>query len=445
MPPVKRLSPPSSKRVIDGLRSLAARTSNERGAQRVAWGPVWREARAWFTERVRDELGLPVQTDAAGNAWVTLPGASKDGIIIGSHLDSVPNGGWLDGALGVVAGIEALRRHAAVGTPPVTLHLVDWADEEGARFGRSLTGSAASAGTLDAERELAHLVDRGGVRLPDALRENGIELPRMAEAHAYLKGLGAKAYLELHIEQGPVLEKLKRPAGVVLGTMGVERHTVRFRGQAVHAGATPIPLRQDAFLAAAEFALACRDIGLSFSGRTPRTRVVATCGVVKVEPGFVTAVPGATEISLDLRALDAKVLARMQAAAERAARAAAKKNRCTVNWSPLLSIPPRPFDGTLLELCAKAVREYTGSAPELPSGPLHDAAEMAPLMPTVMLFAQSSPGISHTRLEDTPRPHLDKSIRAFLRLVESTVAHVEAGRAGDDARPRAVAKKRSGR
>ncbi|MDO9020405.1 MAG: Zn-dependent hydrolase [Deltaproteobacteria bacterium] len=431
MPPprTKRLSAPSSKRVIADLRELAARTSTERGAQRVAWGPVWREARAWFTEKVKAELGLPVETDPAGNAWVTLPGASPRGVVFGSHLDSVPGGGWLDGVLGVVAGIEALRRHAAAGTPPVTMHLVDWADEEGARYGRSLTGSAASAGTLDAARELAHLVDRNGVKLPDALRENGVELERMGHAHAWLKARDPRAYVELHIEQGPVLEAMKKPVGVVLGTMGVERHMVRFTGQAVHAGATPIPLRQDAFLAAAEFALACRDIGLKFSGRTPKTRVVATCGVVKVEPGFVTAVSGATDISLDLRALDGAVLAKMQAAAEKASRAAAKKNRCTVAWSPLLSIEPRPFDPTLLELCADAVREFAGDAPKLPSGPLHDAAEMAGIMPTVMVFAQSSPGISHTRLEDTPIPHLDKSIKAFLRLVETTVAHVAADEA----------------
>ncbi|MEN9799665.1 MAG: hypothetical protein RL653_3362 [Pseudomonadota bacterium] len=425
-PRPRKLPAPNARRVVSDLRELAARTSNERGAQRVAWTATWREARAWFTEKVKADLGLPVKVDAAGNAWVTLEGESADSIILGSHLDSVPGGGWLDGVLGVVAGIEVLRRHAAGGKPPVTLHLVDWADEEGARYGRSLTGSAASAGTLDAQEELAHLVDRNGVKLPDALAENGVQLDRMHEAHAWLKGLSPRAYLELHIEQGPVLESMEKPVGVVLGTMGVERHTVKFRGQAVHAGATPIPLRRDAFLAAAEFALACRDIGTRFSGRTPRSRVVATCGVVKVEPGFVTAVPGATDISLDLRALDARVLARMQAAAEKAAAAAAKRNGCTVEWTPLLSIQPRPFDARLLRLCRDAVRDVSGDAPELPSGPLHDAAEMAALMPTVMVFAQSSPGISHTRFEDTPRRALELSIKAFLLLVERTVAQQQA-------------------
>lgn len=416
-------------RTVAELKELRALTGDANGAQRVCWTDTWLAARAWLREKLEAVPGVAYEVDEAGNAWATLRGASDQAVLIGGHIDSVPNGGWLDGCLNLVAGLEVLRRlaaeAAASGTPPpVTLRVVDWADEEGARFGRSLTGSAASAGTLDAAKELAHLVDRAGIKLPDALRENGVSLDRMGEAHAWLKERDPRAYLELHIEQGPVLEAMKKPVGVVLGTMGVERHMVRFIGQAVHAGATPIPLRKDAFLAAAEFALACRDIGLKFSGRTPKKRVVATCGVVKVEPGFVTAVSGLTDISLDLRALDGDVLARMQAAAVKAARAAAKKNRCAVEWSPLLSIAPRPFDEHLLDLCAAAVREVAGDAPKLPSGPLHDAAEMAGIMPTVMVFAQSSPGISHTRLEDTPIPHLDKSIRAFLRLVETTIDHV---------------------
>jgi N-carbamoyl-L-amino-acid hydrolase len=151
--------------------------------------------------------------------------------------------------------------------------------------------------------------------------------------------------------------------------------------------------------------------------------VVATCGVVKVEPGFVTAVPGSTEISIDLRALDAKVLARMLADARAAATKAAKKHLVKVSWSPLLHITPRLFDPTLMGFIRDAVKEVTGHAPELPSGPLHDAAEMVPLVPTAMVFAMSSPGISHTKIEDTPRPALDKSIRAFLIAVERTLAH----------------------
>jgi N-carbamoyl-L-amino-acid hydrolase len=309
----------SAGRVIADLEQLAALTTDERGAQRVAWGPVWRKTRAWFTDKLQTELGITPVRDGAGNLWATLPGASRRSIVIGSHLDSVPGGGWLDGCLGVLAGFEVLRRQLERGKPALTLHLVDWADEEGARFGRSLTGSAASAGALDPHKELAHLVDRQGTKLPDALAENDITLDGMATAHRYFAELAAAAYLELHIEQGPVLQEMKQPVGVVLGTMGVERHQLRFVGQAAHSGAAPIHLRKDAFLAAAEFALACRDISVRYSGKTPKSRVVATCGVVKVEPNFVTAVPGSTEISIDLRALDGKILQKMLADARTAA------------------------------------------------------------------------------------------------------------------------------
>lgn len=412
-----------SKRVIADLEELAALTSDERGAQRVAWGPVWRKTREWFAAKLRRELGVEPRRDGAANLWATLPGRTSRSLVIGSHLDSVPGGGWLDGCLGVLAGLEVLRGERARGTPAMTLHLVDWADEEGARFGRSLTGSAASAGTLDARAELGHLVDRQGVTLPDALAENGISLDSMGTAASYFRSLDAAAYLELHIEQGPVLEAMKRPVGVVLGTMGVERYSLRFVGQAAHSGAAPIHLRKDAFLAAAEFALGCREISIRYSGRSPRSRVVATCGVVKVEPNFVTAVPGSAEISIDLRALDAGVLRAMLADARKVARSAARTHHVDVTWSPLLHISPRLFDETLMGFVRASVKEVTGSAPELPSGPLHDAAEMAAIVPTAMVFAQSSPGISHTRLEDTPRPALDRSIRAFLGAVERTIAH----------------------
>lgn len=413
--------------MLRDLRALAERTSTEGGAQRVAWTPVWREARAWLTERLRDELDLEPRVDAAGNLWATLPGVRPEGLIVGSHLDSVPNGGWLDGALGVASALEVLRRWSKGRRPPLTLHLVDWADEEGARFGRSLFGSAAAAGAIDAVRELAHLVDRDGVRLPDALRENGVELEGLGAAATAFRALRPRGYLELHIEQGPVLEAKGLPAAAVLGTMGVERHTVSFAGQAAHSGAAPMHLRQDAFLAGADFALACAEAARRLSGSTPQTRLVATCGVVKVAPGFVTAVPGRCELSLDLRALDAGALARLLGEARRASSAAARRHRVAVEWRPLLRIEPRLFDEALVTLAAKHVRAVTGVAPRLPSGPLHDASEMAALVPTAMIFAQSSPGRSHCPDEDTPRACLEQSIRAFLGLVDDALERLAPG------------------
>jgi allantoate deiminase len=409
----------SARDVIANLRELAALTSTPEGAQRLAWGPVWREARQWFNGKLAT-LGITPEIDAAGNSWATLEGESGRTVIIGSHLDSVPNGGWLDGALGVMAGLEALRMFKDQ-RRPVTIKVVDWADEEGARFGRSLLGSSAAAGALDVS-EVAHLADKTGVRLVDALKENGVDLARMLEAQAFLKAIDARAYLELHIEQGPVLEALNKPTGVVLGTFGVERHLLRFTGQAAHSGSTPIPMRRDAFLAAAESALAFRDIAIRHT--TPAARVVCTVGTVKTEPGIVTAVPGVCEISLDQRALDAAVLAQMLAEARAAAAAAAAANNVSVEWKRVWRIDPRPFDPRLIQLCSEAVQEVTGDAPRLPSGPLHDAAEMVPHMPAVMMFAYSSNGLSHCKEEDTPEPHLEKTITAFLRLVEKTVASV---------------------
>ena len=406
----------SARHVIADLRELAALTSTPDGAQRLAWGPVWREARRWFNDKLAT-LGITSEIDAAGNSWATLKGRSERTVIIGSHLDSVPNGGWLDGALGMIAGLEALRLFKDQ-PPPLTLTLVDWADEEGARFGRSLLGSSAASGSLKVS-EVEHLVDKTGTRLVDALRENGVELARMHESQAYLKAIAAVAYLELHIEQGPVLEALNQPTGVVIGTFGVERHVLRFTGQAAHSGSTPIPLRRDAFLAAAESALAFREIATRHT--TPEARVVCTVGTVKVEPGIVTAVPGVCEISLDQRALDAVVLARMLADAREAASRAARNNHVTVEWRPVWQIEPRPFDPRLIELCAEAAQEVTGSAPRLPSGPLHDAAEMVPHMPVVMMFAYSSHGLSHCKEEDTPEPLLEKTIEAFLKLVVKTL------------------------
>ena len=411
----------SARDVIRHLKELAARTSDANGAQRVAWGPVWRDARQWL-DGVVATLGLRQERDAAGNHWITVPGESPRTVIIGGHLDSVPNGGWLDGPLGVLAGVEALARYRHR-PRTVTLAVVDFADEEGARFSRSLLGSSGASGTLVPD-SVRHLVDTKGVRLVDALHENGVDLDRMPDARAALLGREPRAYLELHIEQGPVLESMDRPTGVVIGTYGVERHVLRFTGQAAHSGSTPIAMRRDAFLAAAETALACREVARRQS--TPEAGVVCTVGHVTVEPGIVTAVPGVCEISLDQRALEPDVLAAALADAREAAGHAARNNGVTVEWRHVWRIEPRRFDPRLIELCAEAAREITGHAPRLPSGPLHDAVEMGRVMPAVMMFAYSSRGLSHCKEEDTPEPYLEQTIEAFQRLVEKTIALVAA-------------------
>ena len=411
----------SARDVIANLRALAARTSDVHGAQRVAWGPVWRDARLWLGERLAAE-GLRAEMDAAGNNWITLPGARPETVIIGGHLDSVPSGGWLDGPLGVLAGVEALRRYKGT-TPPVTLAVVDFADEEGARFSRSLLGSSGASGSL-VPGGVRGLVDRAGVRLADALAQNGVDVDRMPEARRALDERHPRAYLELHIEQGPVLESLGRSTGAVIGTYGVERHVLRFVGQAAHSGSTPIAMRRDAFLAAAETALACRDIARRHS--TPTVGMVCTVGTVMVEPGIVTAVPGVCEIALDQRALEPGILRQALADAQEAAARAATANGVSVEWRHVWRIGPCRFDPRLVELCAEAVEEATGHAPRLPSGPLHDAVEMGRVMPSVMMFATSINGLSHCKEEDTAEADLEVTIDAFLRLVDKAVAMVAA-------------------
>src|SRR3954469_4877124 len=217
----------SPGRTVAELRKLQELTGDENGAQRVAWTETWERARVWLQEKV-GATGAEERVDAAGNQWFTLPGRSERAVLIGGHIDSVPNGGWLDGALNVMAGAEVLRRLAAEGTPSSTVRLVNWADEEGARFGRSLFGSSAAAGSMSDQDELPERRDPDGIGLPEAVGRFGVELDRVLEAKRELEN--AAAYLELHIEQGPVLEAMDLPLGVVLGTFGVERHQITFRG-----------------------------------------------------------------------------------------------------------------------------------------------------------------------------------------------------------------------
>src|SRR5208337_5381886 len=211
--------PVDAQAAIDLLKELRALTSDENGAQRLAWSPLWLKARKWFESKL-SELPVEHHYDAAGNSWSTLAGNSEATLILGSHLDSVPNGGWLDGCLGVIGGYAVLRRIVEEydGRPPVTVRLVDWADEEGARFGRSLFGSSAFAGTASIESDRSR-TDSDGVRLEDALKKCGVDIDSIGEATHERKG--AAAYLELHIEQGPILERLALPLAVVLGTKGV--------------------------------------------------------------------------------------------------------------------------------------------------------------------------------------------------------------------------------
>ena len=334
----------------------------------------------------------------------------------------MPNGGWLDGALNLVAGVEVLRRIAGEGTPPVTVRLVDWADEEGARFGRSLFGSSAAAGSMADQDELRGRTDADGVALPDALAAHDVDLDRALDARRQLEN--AAAYLELHIEQGPVLESMDLPLGVVLGTFGVERHQITWRGQAAHAGSTPMDKRRDALAGAAKLALEIRDVAARAGDGA-----VCTSGGVVCKPGIVTSVVETAEQLLDQRHLDAGKLAAMLADAKQASERFAQEEDVGVEWERIWSIEPILFHGELVELADEAIREIAGESHRLPSGPLHDAAEVARAgVPTVMVFVQSLRGLSHTKLEDTKPEHLELSVRALDGMTTKTLDWLAARR-----------------
>jgi N-carbamoyl-L-amino-acid hydrolase len=407
-------------RTVAELKELRELTGDENGAQRVAWTETWERARGWLREKL-DGLPLEEEIDEAGNQWWTLRGASDRAVLIGGHIDSVPNGGWLDGALNVVAGVEVVRRLAEDGSPATTVRLVNWADEEGARFGRSLFGSSAAAGSMADQDELRERRDAEGVSLPDAVAAYDVELDGALEARSQLEG--AAAYLELHIEQGPVLESLGLSLGVVLGTFGVERHQVTFRGQAAHAGSTPMDKRRDALAGAARLELEIREIASRVG-----EGAVCTMGGVVTRPGIVTSVVETAECLLDQRHLDAGKLAEMLSNAEAASRRFAQEEHVEVEWERIWNIEPILFDDGLISLADEAIREVAGESHRLPSGPLHDAAEVSRAgVPTVMLFVQSLRGLSHTKLEDTKEEHLELSVRALDRLADKTIARVAAG------------------
>jgi len=410
-------TPLNPKRTVAELKELRSLTGDENGAQRVAFTPTWVKARAWLKKKL-EAIPAEVHADAAGNLWTTLAGESKRSLLIGGHIDSVPNGGWLDGCLNLLAGVEVLRRISAQyqGKPPVTIRLVDWADEEGARFGKSLFGSSACSGNLNMD-EARVLQDKQGVRLPDVLKEIGVDFDRVKESGKELED--AAAYLELHIEQGPVLLDLELPLGAVLGTFGVERHALTFHGQAAHSGSTPMNRRKDAFLAAAKMSPEIYRIAERQGG-------VCTIGSCTTRPGIVTSVIEECWITLDQRHLDATALARMLQEAKAASERFAKEGNVRVSWERLWQIEPVLFHPELIELCAEAIAETCGKTHRLPSGPLHDAAEVARAgVPTVMMFVQSLHGISHNKIEDTKEEHLELCVEAFDRLAHKAMKWVE--------------------
>lgn len=380
------------------------------GSARLAWTAPWVRAREWFVSTFD---GIPVEstTDPAGNLWVTLRGARPERVVLGSHLDSVPNGGWLDGCLGVLAAAEVLRGLHRDGVElPVSVSVVDWADEEGARFGRSLFGSGAVSGTLEIDA-VRDLVDNEGRHLGDVVAEHGVELETALTAGDIRSSIVASA--ELHIEQGPILENAGLRLAALHGILGVERRMVRVKGQACHAGATPIPLRRDPTVAAARMAVAIRELGLAHDAFT-------TVGVWRVHPSVPTAVNGRTEFSVDMRHLSRSTLDDLVTGLDELVARIAAEEQVESAVDVLWSIDPIEFDPELVRFASDIVEQRSGVRQVMPSGPMHDSAEMARSgIPTVMMFVPSLNGLSHTHIEDTDFADIELGVAAFDDLVRT--------------------------
>jgi len=403
-------------RVVHELRELAELTGDQSGAQRLCWTETWDVARRWLESKAL-ELPVSVSRDEAGNQWIVLKGKSESILAIGGHLDSVSNGGWLDGSLNVVAGLDVLRSLAESEAPEVSVALVNWADEEGARFGRSLFGSSATTGTLDLA-SLQELRDESGVRLPDALKVYGVDLERVLASRQRLALV--KGYLELHIEQGPVLESLGLPLGVVVGTFGVRRHLVRFTGQAAHAGATPMADRRDAGVAGARFSIAAREGAIRRGG-------VGTVGNMRVEPGMATIVPAVCEVMVDQRHLDRDELLGMLEDLRVAASLIAREERVEVDWRSVFIADPVRFDPELIAICDEVVKDLTNASHSMPSGPLHDATSLAAAgIPTAMIFVRSLGGLSHCKEEDSLESDISISVKALHLAASRTIELISA-------------------
>lgn len=399
------------ERVLRDLRELADLTGGPGGARRLAWTAEWVRAREWLSGKLA-ELPCEVRTDPAGNLIADLRGQADGFLAVGSHLDSVPEGGWLDGALGVLAGLELLRSYCDGRALPAGIRLIDWADEEGARFGRSLFGSSAATAAIDPVQSAA-VTDATGMTLAAAMGACGLDITTAASATSSLDSV--RGYIELHIEQGPVLEHRGRSVAVVTGTTGVERRVLHLRGEAAHAGAAPMSMRRDPVLVAASVITAIAE-------RARAAGATATFGAVDVLPGVVTIVPERCDVVVDVRHPDRAELARMIAENEADAERLASAARVSADWSPQWAIEPIPFDRELIELARSGCADVGVDPLVMASGALHDAAAVARRLPVVMLLTPSRGGISHSPAEDTAEEDLVAGIRALDALVTRGLA-----------------------
>jgi N-carbamoyl-L-amino-acid hydrolase len=408
----------NGERLLADLRTLSTIGGQaDGGVDRLAWSEADLAARRWFAERIR-EAGLEPRVDAALNVFGHVPGSAGPRLLTGSHLDSVPNGGRLDGAYGAVAGLEVLRTMHESGDPVAArVEVVGFADEEGVRFGTGLIGSLALTGELDLTR-IRQESDWQGVPIRQVIASAGREVDRMLDAQQHLHSIAA--FLELHIEQGPRMEADGVDLAVVTGIVGVYREQVRVLGRQNHAGSTPFRLRHDAGRAAARAAAGLREL---VEGIDPEA--VANIGVMRFDPGGVNVIPGRATFTLEVRHLEEPVVRRIVDTFKKKLEIICAAEGCRAETEKLSWVPPARMNAEQMELLEAACRELGRTPARLWSGAGHDAAILSRHVPTGMLFVPSIGGVSHSPLENTSDEHLVLGARTLLRGVRAAAARIK--------------------
>jgi N-carbamoyl-L-amino-acid hydrolase len=378
-------------------------------------GGVWRSsfseadmaARRWYLKRI-EAAGLQHWTDAAGNIYARA-GDGSPAVMAGSHLDSVPNGGRFDGALGVMAAFECLRSLNEQGVrTKLPIEAVAFTDEEG-RFG-GFVGSFAVIGNLPYE-EVQRRRDLRGMPLAEAMRQAGLDPTKISEARREPKDI--KAYLELHIEQGPILESLNVPIGVVQGIVAGSRTWITFRGRADHAGTTPMAMRKDALLGAAEFSLRARDLVLSEGSGT----TVGTVGVLELKPGASNIVPESAFLTLDLRDISWDVLQRLLDRVHSLAQESAEKWGLEVSVERMRISEPAQMSPHIQSIIDEVARELGHKTHWMNSGAGHDAQVLAKISQAGMIFVPSREGRSHSPAEFTDWDQIENGANVLLNTL----------------------------
>ncbi|MGH3011147.1 MAG: M20 family metallo-hydrolase [Gaiellaceae bacterium] len=392
--------------LLTDLEAAAQIGLDERGGvSRFAWTPELARANAWLAERL-GELGLEVEVDPAGNVFGRWPAGQGKAVLLGSHLDTVPRGGRYDGALGVLAALDVVRRLKAEGVEPKRpLWVVSFNDEEGARLQTGMLGSRAFCGDCDVDDW-----NRRGVA--EAMAGAGFDFSRLAEARG-VDGVGA--YLELHIEQGPVLERAGVDLGIVTAITGMLGFRARFLGEANHAGTTPMDVRRDALAGAARAVLALRDEARSSEDMT------ANVGVISAEPGGFNVVPGAAELTIDVRSATPDGFARLEPFVRETLETIAAEESLGVELAETHRKQPAALDPELQDRLEEAAREEGATTLRLPSGAGHDAMVLAHHVPAAMLFVPSRGGLSHTPDEFSSPEHCELGARVLARVVRRLV------------------------